>query len=145
MIRFIARIWHCIKHFFGNQNTRSNDMKTNDEKRATITKANGVYKVNTVELEVGDSVTWISEKTDFKIWFPPGRDPLSIRESRRVRKGKEFRRKVPKSASESFENNLFVDENGPYEESYQYCIFCYENNTFAEGNSMSEIIIRRYR
>jgi hypothetical protein len=29
------------------------------------------------------------------------------------------------------------------EETYQYSIFCYENNKFAEGNSMAEIIIRR--
>lgn len=137
------RICQCIKKIFRNQNTRGNNMTAKNEKRATISKVNDIYRVETIDLEVGDKVIWMSDETDFKIWFPPGRDPLSIRESRRVKKGQEFRRTVPGSASESFENNMFELNTDSNEERYQYSIFCYENNTFAEGNSMAEIIIRR--
>jgi hypothetical protein len=116
---------------------------TSNNPKATIKKENGIYRVKTIELEVGDTVIWMSDETDFKIWFPPGRDPLSIRESRRVKKGQDFRRTVPKSATEPFENNEFDMNTESNEETYQYAIFCYENDKFAEGNSMAEIIIRR--
>jgi hypothetical protein len=106
-IQLRSRICQCFKHFFQNQNTRGDDMTSNNPIRATITKVNGVYRVDTIKLGVGDTVIWMSDETDFKIWFPPGRDPLSIRESRRVKKGQDFRRTVPGSATESFENNMF--------------------------------------
>lgn len=118
-------------------------MTSNNPIRAKITKVKGVYRIDTIKLGVGDTVIWMSDDTDFKIWFPPGRDPLSIRESRRVKKGQDFRRTVPGSATESFENNMFEMNTDSTEEKYQYSIFCYENNKFAEGNSMAEIIIRR--
>jgi hypothetical protein len=118
-------------------------MTSNNPIIAKISKVKGVYRIDTIKLGVGDTVIWMSDETDFKIWFPPGRDPLSIRESRRVKKGQDFRRTVPKSATEPFENNEFDMNTESNEETYQYAIFCYENDKFAEGNSMAEIIIRR--
>jgi hypothetical protein len=142
-IQLKTRICQCIKKLFRNQNSGGDDMTSNNPKRATISKVNGIYRVKKLDLHVGDRVIWSSDETDFKIWFPPGRDPLSIRESRRVPKGENFRRTVPGSAVELFENNEFELNMDSNEETYQYSIFCYENNSFAEGNSMAEIIIRR--
>lgn len=118
-------------------------MASNNDKRVTITKVKEQYTVNSITVKVGDTVIWFSEQTDFRIWFPGGRDPLSIRESNIIKAGNEFRRKVPQCATESFENNVFDPETESKEESYQYCIFCYENNTMAEGNSSPEMIIKK--
>ncbi|MBI4535169.1 MAG: hypothetical protein HY708_02750 [Ignavibacteriae bacterium] len=94
------------------------------QKESRIQKTDGRWKVEEIRLKPEDEITW-SCNDDFAIWFPPGRDPLDATTGN-LAKAKQQKRKVKKGV-----------EKGVYE----YALFCYGDNTMAEGNSPPKMII----
>jgi len=112
-------------------------MEPSDQHDVKVEMQNGKFFVKKIVVRPGDTIRWSSKDTDFRIWFPKGRDPLNIGASDPIRKEGTGNR------DEVFEL-IVPDCNGtPVKGTYPYSIFCYENNTMAEGNSSPEMIIKR--
>lgn len=87
--------------------------------------------INKHDIENGADITWYSEETDFQVWFPNERNPISrfflFRWIPMYSHDKRLTKKISKKAKPG---------------TYYYSIFCSENDTMAEGNSSPKMIIR---
>jgi hypothetical protein len=102
---------------------------------AKVKKNGEVYKIETIKLstkdvEKGLEITWKADDTEFEIWFPSERNPLSIPWW--------CRRFSIKSKNKIITRKLRKDLKGEY----YYSIYCYRTKNMAVSNSSPRMIIR---
>jgi hypothetical protein len=86
----------------------------------------GKWRIPTLKVEKSDDIAWSTEDgSEFCIWFPPGRDPLTAGPSRSS--GGKLTRKVLPIAAKG---------------NYYYSIFRYADNTMVESSSSPEMIVQ---
>ena len=101
--------------------------------------AGDIYFVEDIVIDKNKSghnptITWSSDDTEFEIWFPRDRNPVTgIPFLRRLSANSRGRRVIRHF------KNLKNLEPGVY----HYTIFCKKNNSMAEGNSPPRMIIMR--
>jgi hypothetical protein len=111
------------------------------------------YKVKTIDLNIEDvrdgiEITWIAADTDFELWFPGKRNPLSrpwwCRRFSLKSKDKTIRVKLRRNfeKSELGEGCEGVVRGGRPGEVFYYSIYTAKNNGMVIGNSSPRMIIR---
>ncbi len=83
-------------------------------------------KVHEVKGSPGQTVTWTSKDSDFRIWFPPEHDPLEPGPDKST-KG---------NLTRKLKRNLVPGEE------YEYSMFFFDDQLLAEGNSPPIMIIQ---
>jgi hypothetical protein len=98
-------------------------------------KEKEVYKIEKILLKIEDvnkglEITWKAKDTEFEIWFPGARNPLSV--------PRWCRRCSIKSKDMTITRRLRKDLKGDY----YYSMYCYRTKNMAESNSSPRMIIR---
>lgn len=93
--------------------------------------SNKKYKIDKLTQSSGGQVSWASDDTSFRIWFPPARYPF---QETRETDGVTYTKGYPAIARTLLTSLTSGD-------SYEYSIFCTPDNVMAESNSSPEVII----
>ncbi len=93
--------------------------------RLRMRKVGNRRKIGRVIATKNDEVSWEADDGDITIWFPRGRDPLGVGETR-ISNGNTLTKRVPQRV----------------EGTYEYSIFSHKDNQMVESDSPPEMIIR---
>lgn len=84
------------------------------------------YKMHTIRVTRNDTIEWTAhQNSDLTLWFPPG-NPFGIQDAVEVTKKKSF---------------TIDDLSKVAPGTYEYSVFCHEDDQMAEGDSPPRIII----
>ena len=84
------------------------------------------YKMDTIRVTRNDTIEWTAhQNSDLTLWFPPG-NPFEIKGEVKVTKNKPF---------------IIGDLSKVAPGTYEYSVFCHDDNKMADGDSPPRIII----